>query len=83
MFVPGWCCDTSFFQPQFDHFAVSHEVVALDLRGCGQSDRPDGGYDIPTQTDDVAWLIGELALERSTTGTAARPSHAARFRSSS
>jgi pimeloyl-ACP methyl ester carboxylesterase len=64
VFLPGWCCDTSFFEPQFDHFAVSHEVVALDLRGCGQSDRPDGGYDIPTQADDVAWLIGELALER-------------------
>jgi pimeloyl-ACP methyl ester carboxylesterase len=64
LFVPGWCCDASFFQPQFDHFAASHEVVALELRGCGRSDRPGVGYDIPTQTDDVAWLIGELALER-------------------
>src|SRR5688500_18012179 len=54
VFVHGWCCDHTFFQPQFDHFKASHAVTTLDLRGCGQSDRPKDSYDIPTLADDVA-----------------------------
>jgi len=62
VFVHGWCCDQTFFQPQFDHFQPSHRVVTLDLRGCGESDKPEGGYDIPTLTDDVARLCREIGL---------------------
>ena len=47
VFVHGWCCDHSFFQPQFEHFQSSHAVTTLDLRGCGSSDRPEDGYDLP------------------------------------
>jgi pimeloyl-ACP methyl ester carboxylesterase len=64
VFVPGWCCDHRFFQPQFEHFKASHRVVALDPRGCGQSDRPADGYDVPTQADDVARLCRELDLDK-------------------
>jgi pimeloyl-ACP methyl ester carboxylesterase len=38
--------------------------VALDLRGHGESDKPDEDYGIPTFVDDVAWLIGELNLDK-------------------
>lgn len=54
LFVPGWCCDHTAFQPQFDHFARTHAVSALDLRGVGQSDSPEDGYSIPELADDVA-----------------------------
>ena len=64
VFVPGWCCDHTFFQPQFDHFKSSHRVMAMDLRGCGQSDRPDHGYDITTLADDVATSCRDLGLVR-------------------
>lgn len=64
MFVHGWCCDHTFFQPQFDHFKAGHAVTTVDLRGCGSSDRPDHGYDIPTLADDVAWLCHELKLSK-------------------
>ena len=64
LFVHGWCCDNTFFAPQFDHFKSSHTVVSMDLRGCGRSDRPEAGYDIPTLADDVAWLAGAIGLER-------------------
>src|SRR5438552_793408 len=33
LFVPGWCCDGTAFQPQFDYFAQRNAVTALDLRG--------------------------------------------------
>ena len=64
VFVHGWCCNHTFFQPQFDHFKLSHRVVALDLRGCGESDQPKGGYDIPSLADDVAALSRHLGLTR-------------------
>ena len=64
VFVHGWCCDHTFFQPQFDHLKASHAVTTLDLRGCGSSDQPEHGYDIPTFADDVAWLCRELRLSK-------------------
>jgi len=64
LFVHGWCCDHTFFKPQFDHFKSSHTVTTLDLRGCGESDRTEDGYDVPTLADDVAWLCGELGISR-------------------
>lgn len=64
VFVHGWCCDHTFLQPQFDHFGASHKVATLDLRGCGRSDQPEDGYDIPTLADDVAWLCRELELSK-------------------
>ncbi len=64
VFVHGWCCDHTFFAPQLEHFRTAHDVVALDLRGCGASSVPDGGYDIPTLAEDVAALCAALGLER-------------------
>ena len=62
VFVHGWCCDHTFFQPQFEHFKASHRVVTYDLRGCGQSDRPADGYGIPSLADDLASLCRELRV---------------------
>jgi pimeloyl-ACP methyl ester carboxylesterase len=64
LFLPGWCCDHTAFQPQFDHFAQTHAVTALDLRGVGQSDGPDDGYSIPELADDVAAFCAEVGIEK-------------------
>jgi pimeloyl-ACP methyl ester carboxylesterase len=64
LFVPGWCCDHSAFQPQFDHFARDHAVTSVDLRGVGKSDAPDGGYSIPELADDLAALCSAVGIER-------------------
>jgi pimeloyl-ACP methyl ester carboxylesterase len=64
IFVPGWCCDHTFFAPQFDHFKHTHTVTVLALRGCGRSDSPPEGYDIPTLADDVAWFCAEVGIEQ-------------------
>jgi hypothetical protein len=44
---PGWCCDHTFFAPQFDYFKRTHAVTALALRGCGpwrKNGDPNRGY---------------------------------------
>jgi pimeloyl-ACP methyl ester carboxylesterase len=65
LFVHGWCCDWTAFRPQFDHFAGTHAVTAVDLRGCGRSDRPEGGgYHIRDFADDLARFCIEVRVEK-------------------
>ncbi len=64
VFIHGWTCNRSFFNPQADHFAARHRVVSLDLRGHGDSDKPQGAYPIAAYADDIAFLIDKLGLGR-------------------
>jgi pimeloyl-ACP methyl ester carboxylesterase len=67
IFIHGWCCDRSFFAPQFARFAASHEVAAMDLRGHGDSDRPGPGagrYDLDTLAGDVLSVAAAAGFAR-------------------
>lgn len=65
LLVHGWCCDHTFLAPQFESFArAGHPVVAIDLRGHGESDAPEGSYAMEVFSADLAWLIGEFGLGR-------------------
>jgi len=44
--------------------ALDREVLVPDLRGRGDSDRPDDGYDPATMAGDVGGLIDRLGIER-------------------
>lgn len=44
--------------------AEGHAVAALDLRGHGRSDKPDGGYDFATLTADLLAAIDVLGFDR-------------------
>ena len=56
LFVPGWCCDESFFAPQFEHFKRTHTVTTLDMRWAA--------HDISVLADEIAWFCGEVGIER-------------------
>jgi pimeloyl-ACP methyl ester carboxylesterase len=67
IFIHGWCCDRSYFAPQFEHFASGHAVVAMDLRGHGESGRPaarPGGYAMDVMADDVLSVAGAAGCDR-------------------
>ena len=40
---------------------LGHDVVALDLRGHGRSDKPDHGYSVPEVAHDVVDVINRLS----------------------
>lgn len=63
--VHGWCCDHSYFAPQFEHFArKGRRVVAPDLSGHGASDKPRETYTMQRFADDVAFVCNHLGLAK-------------------
>jgi pimeloyl-ACP methyl ester carboxylesterase len=54
----------SMFQPQIETFRKRHRVVAVDLRGHGQSDKPEQAYTMRGFADDLVWLCREVRIER-------------------
>src|SRR5687768_15244379 len=66
MCVPGLSSNaTGFDRLAADLVAEGRQVVALDLRGRGASDRtPQGSYGWPAHAADVAGVAAELGLQR-------------------
>ncbi|WP_245430211.1 MULTISPECIES: alpha/beta hydrolase [Mesorhizobium] len=62
--IHGWTGDHRIFTPQIEYFAHSRHVVAVNLRGHGESDGPKQEYTIEGFADDVAWQCAELKLEK-------------------
>src|SRR5687767_2053718 len=46
-----------------ERLSLDSEVLAPDLRGRGESEQPDDGYDPATMADDVAALIERLGID--------------------
>lgn len=64
IFVHGLTANAFSFQAFADELARDHRVFAYDLRGRGDSDKPESGYSIPIHAADLAALIDELDLDR-------------------
>jgi pimeloyl-ACP methyl ester carboxylesterase len=62
VFIHGLGFDHSTFAPQMECFSRTHRVIALDLRGHGESDIGNQEYAMPILAEDVAWLCAQLNL---------------------
>lgn len=62
--IHGITANAFFFQAIADDLAPTHRVFAYDLRGRGDSDKPEEGYSVPIHAAELAALIDELGLER-------------------
>ena len=62
--VHGITANAYSFQAFADALAEDHRVFAYDLRGRGDSDKPEQGYSVPIHAADLAEIIDELGLER-------------------
>jgi pimeloyl-ACP methyl ester carboxylesterase len=64
VFIHGWIGDHRALLPQITHFAQTHRVAAIHLRGHGDSDSPEQDYTIAGFADDVAWQCEQLGLSK-------------------
>jgi pimeloyl-ACP methyl ester carboxylesterase len=64
VFVHGWSYDHTLFAPQVARFSAAYRVITIDLRGHGDSDAPHQEYTVAGFADDLAWMCGQLGVER-------------------
>jgi pimeloyl-ACP methyl ester carboxylesterase len=58
--VHGLACNRGFWPSQVEHFAARNRVIAVDLRGHGESDAPEQRYPMQALADDLAWTCEQL-----------------------
>jgi pimeloyl-ACP methyl ester carboxylesterase len=64
LLVHGVACHRGVWAPQLDRFSQDRRVVAVDLRGHGESDAPTQPYTMQAFADDLAWMCRRLGLRR-------------------
>ncbi|HYY90303.1 MAG TPA: alpha/beta hydrolase [Chloroflexota bacterium] len=62
--VHGWTCDHTYFAPQAERYSRNHRVISVDLRGHGESDKPQQDYTMAQFADDLAWLCEQLRVQK-------------------
>jgi pimeloyl-ACP methyl ester carboxylesterase len=62
LFIHGWACDSTHWRCTTPAFENAHRIATADLRGHGQSDKPQQDYTMAVFCDDVEWLAQQLDL---------------------
>lgn len=62
--VPGWTCSADFFAHQLAGLSEHYDVIAVDPRGQGGSDKPITGNTFTQRAKDLAALLDALDLDR-------------------
>ncbi len=61
--VHGWKQSHRLFDPAIARLGERHRVVAFDLRGMGESDKPNARYDFDELAGDLAFVLDALDLD--------------------
>ena len=61
--VHGWKMSHRIWDRTIAALEDRFRVVAFDLRGMGESDKPNGRYDFDELSDDLGFLLGALGLD--------------------
>lgn len=60
----GWTENHNFWKFQIPVFSKDYKVLAIDLRGHGESDKPKKEYSIQTFADDVYHVLKRLEIKK-------------------
>jgi pimeloyl-ACP methyl ester carboxylesterase len=63
LLVPGWTITTRFWARQIEDLATDHHVIALDLRGAGNSGKTPDRHTLGAYADDLRFVLDQLELE--------------------
>jgi len=64
VFVHGFPLNKSMWEEQVKGLSSQHRVIAMDLRGHGESESASGAYTMDLLADDVKGLLDHLRLDR-------------------
>jgi pimeloyl-ACP methyl ester carboxylesterase len=64
VFVHGWSCDKSYWEPQVSYFSNKHKVVTVDLGGHGESGLERENWTVDAFAADVAAVVNKLDLKK-------------------
>jgi arylsulfatase A len=64
VFVHGWSCDLTYWEPHLKSFAEDYRVLAVDLAGHGRSGSQREEWSIAAFGDDVASVVRAAASEQ-------------------
>jgi len=64
LLVHGWTSFAGNWSTVAEYFCDQFHIVAPDLRGHGDSDKPQTGYRLRDFTGDIRWLIHNLELRK-------------------
>ena len=64
VFIHGLGSSSADWSFQTEFFSEHFQVLAYDVRGHGQSEKPKGPYSIPLFAKDLANLLGELDIKK-------------------
>jgi len=62
--LPGWPENWWSYHKIMPELAKNYQVIALDYRGMGSSDKPESGYDKKTIANDISLLLNKLGIEK-------------------
>ena len=62
LFIHGLGGDKTHFNPQVGCFAQKGRVLNVELRGHGESDKPEQAYSIESFAEDIFWLCKQLNI---------------------
>jgi non-heme chloroperoxidase len=66
LLIPGWSQTAAQWAKQIEEFSRTHRVTAVDMRGHGESSKPNHGYRISRLAADLNDLIESLDLRHVT-----------------
>ena len=61
--IPGWSQTAQTFRRNIDALSQHRRVIAIDMRGHGESDKPTGGYRISRLAVDLSEALDQLDLD--------------------
>lgn len=64
LFVHGWPHTWRVWLPVMELMKGDHTVLAMDLRGLGDSEKAPSGYDLQTLADDAVAILDALQIQR-------------------
>jgi pimeloyl-ACP methyl ester carboxylesterase len=64
VFIHGWACNLTFWKPQIDAFKNKTRVIAIDLPGHGESDKPQIDYTMDLFARAIDAVLVDAGIDR-------------------